>query len=229
MKISVITPCYNEKATIAEVIQAVRSAPYDDKEIIVVDDCSKDGTRELLIAELSRLVTRIILHDKNGGKGAALRSGIKVATGDVIIVQDADREYSPAEYPTLAEPILRGDADVVFGSRFVGAQPHRVLYFWHRLGNGFLTLISNMFTNLNLTDMETGYKAFRRELIQNIVIEENGFGFEPEITAKIAKTRCRIYEVGISYYGRTYSQGKKINWKDGFRALYCILKYNLFR
>jgi glycosyltransferase involved in cell wall biosynthesis len=229
IKVSVIIPCYNERATIAEVIQSVRSAPYDDKEIIIVDDGSNDGTRELLMAELCPMVARVILHDKNAGKGAALRSGIKAATGDIVILQDADREYSPTEYKALVEPIRRGDADVVFGSRFIGAQPHRVLFFWHRLGNGLLTLFSNMLTNLNLTDMETGYKVFRRQIIQNIVIEENGFGFEPEVTAKIAKMDCRIYEVGISYYGRTYKEGKKINWKDGVRALYCILKYNLFR
>jgi glycosyltransferase involved in cell wall biosynthesis len=171
----------------------------------------------------------VILHAENAGKGAALRSGIKAATGDIVLLQDADLEYSPAEYPALVEPIRRGVADVVFGSRFVGGTPHRVHMFWHRVGNGILTLLSNMFTNLNLTDMETGYKAFRREIIQNIVIEENRFGFEPEITAKVAKLRCRIYEVGVSYYGRSYEEGKKITWKDGVHALYCILKYNLFR
>jgi glycosyltransferase involved in cell wall biosynthesis len=229
MRISVIIPCYNERATIAGIIQTVRSAPYDDKEIIVVDDYSSDGTREILLNELASSVSRLILHDRNAGKGAAVRSGIKAATGEIIILQDADREYSPSEYPILVEPILRGDADVVFGSRFMGAQPHRVLYFWHRVGNGFLTLISNMFTNLNLTDMETGYKVFRREILEDITIEEDRFGFEPEITAKVAKTGCRIYEVGISYYGRTYKEGKKINWKDGCRALYCIIKYNVFR
>jgi glycosyltransferase involved in cell wall biosynthesis len=229
MKISVVIPCYNERATIAGIIRAVRSAPYNDKEIIVVDDCSSDGTRELLVDELASSVSRLILHDKNAGKGAALRSGIEAATGDIVILQDADREYSPSEYPDLVEPILNGDADVVFGSRFMGGRPHRVLYFWHRVGNGLLTLVSNMFTNLNLTDMETGYKVFRREIIQGITIQEERFGFEPEITAKVAKMGCRIYEVGISYYGRTYKEGKKVNWKDGFRALYCIIKYNVFR
>jgi glycosyltransferase involved in cell wall biosynthesis len=228
MKLSVIIPCYNEKDTIADIIRAVRAAPYGEKEIIVVDDCSTDGSRHVLTSELSPLVSRIILHDENAGKGAALRSGIRAATGDIIILQDADREYSPSEYPALVEPILRGVADVVFGSRFIGGTPHRVLFFWHRVGNGLLTLVSNMFTNLNLTDMETGYKVFRRDIIQSTAIQENRFGFEPEITAKVAKMRCRIYEVGISYYGRTYEEGKKITWRDGIRALYCIIKYNLF-
>jgi glycosyltransferase involved in cell wall biosynthesis len=227
LKLSVIIPCYNEKKTIAELIQAVRSAPYEDKEIIVVDDFSSDGTREILTS-LSSLVTRIILHTENAGKGAALRSGLKAVTGDIVLFQDADLEYSPREYPALVEPIMRDTADVVFGSRFVGGTPHRVHLFWHRVGNGFLTVFSNMFTNLNLTDMACGYKAFRREIIQSIAIEENGFGVEPEITAKVAKLRCRIYEVGISYFGRSYEEGKKITWKDGVRTLYCIIKYNLF-
>lgn len=229
MKLSVIIPCYNEKATIHEIVAAVRAAPYPDKELIIVDDCSTDGTRQLLESEIASLVDRVIYHEHNQGKGAALRTGFKAATGDVVIVQDADLEYDPNEYTRILEPIIQGKADVVYGSRFMGGEAHRVLYFWHRMGNGLLTLLSNMFTNLNLTDMETCYKAFRREIIQSISIEENRFGFEPEITAKLAKTRCRIFEVGISYYGRTYEEGKKIGWKDGVRAIWCILKYNLLR
>ena len=229
MLLSVIIPCYNELNTIDEIIDAVNASPYPDKEIIIVDDFSSDGTRQKLMHEIgdSGRVSNIIYHAKNQGKGAALRTGIAAATGDLVIIQDADLEYDPNEYPRLIEPILKDRADVVFGSRFLGGDAHRVLYFWHRVGNGFLTLTSNMFTNLNLTDMETCYKVFRREIIQSILIEENRFGFEPEITAKLSKLNCRIYEVGISYYGRTYDEGKKIGWRDGFRALYCILKYNL--
>ena len=229
MKLSIVIPCYNELHTLRKLIDAVRAAPYPSKEIVLVDDCSTDGTRALIDAEIRPLVDRVVFHDVNQGKGAALRSGIAAATGDIVIIQDADLEYDPNEYPIVVEPIVQGKADVVFGSRFMGSGPHRVLYFWHRVGNGILTLASNMFTNLNLTDMETCYKAFRRELIQSIPIEENRFGFEPEITAKLAKLRVRIYEVGISYYGRTYEEGKKIGWRDGFRAIWCILKYNLFR
>jgi glycosyltransferase involved in cell wall biosynthesis len=210
-------------------VDAVRAAPHPDKEIIVVDDCSSDGTREILRSDIAPLVDQILYHDHNQGKGAALRSGIRAATGDVVVIQDADLEYDPQEYSALVEPILRDRADVVFGSRFMGGRPHRVLYFWHRVGNGLLTLLSNMMTNLNLTDMETCYKVFRREIIQSITIEEDRFGFEPEVTAKIARLRCRIYEVGISYYGRTYEEGKKIGWKDGIRAIYCIFRYNLFK
>jgi glycosyltransferase involved in cell wall biosynthesis len=228
LKLSIIIPCYNEKSTIREVIDAVLAAPYDDKEIIIVDDCSKDGTKEVLLEEIEPLVHQILFHKVNQGKGAALRTGIQAATGDIVLIQDADLEYDPQEYPNLVEPILRNKADVVYGSRFMGSQPHRVLYFWHSVGNMVLTILSNMFTNLNLTDMETCYKVFRREIIQGISIKENRFGFEPEITAKIAKLECRIFEVGISYYGRTYKEGKKIGWKDGFRAIYCIVKYNLF-
>lgn len=227
-KLTVIIPCFNEINTIDNIIQAVKESPYDNKEIIVVDDCSIDGTREKL-KEIEKTEVKVIYHDINKGKGAALRTGIQFATGEIVIIQDADLEYDPREYPKLLEPILQGKADVVYGSRFMGGEPHRVVFFWHRVGNGFLTLLSNMLTNLTLTDIETCYKAFRREIIQAIKIEENRFGFEPEITAKIAKLDCKIYEVGISYYGRNYGEGKKINWKDGISALRAIIKYNLFR
>jgi glycosyltransferase involved in cell wall biosynthesis len=229
MRISIVIPCYNEARTIRLIVDRVRAAPIANKEIIIVDDGSRDGTRDLLRTQIAPLVDRVIYHDANRGKGAALRTGFAAATGEVVIPQDADLEYDPAEYPKLLGPILDDKADVVFGSRFVGAGPHRVLYFWHRLGNQLLTLLSNMFTNLNLTDMETCYKAFRREVLQKITIEEDRFGFEPEITAKVARLGVTIYEVGISYHGRTYAEGKKIGWRDGFRALWAILKYNLFR
>jgi glycosyltransferase involved in cell wall biosynthesis len=229
MKLSVVIPCYNERATIEAVVDAVRSAPVENVEIIVVDDGSTDGTRELLKAKPPGWVDQIVLQERNFGKGAALRAGFQASTGDVVIVQDADMEYDPNEYPILLEPILEDRADVVFGSRFMGGRPHRVVYFWHMVGNRFLTLLSNMFTNLNLTDVETCYKVFRRELLHNITIEENRFGVEPEVTAKVAQTRCRVFEVGISYNGRTYEEGKKIGWRDGVRAVYVIVKYNLFR
>lgn len=226
--LSVVIPCYNEKNTIRFIVDAVMKSPVPKKEIIIVDDLSNDGTREILENEIKPLVSKIIYHQKNKGKGAALRTGIFEATGDIVIIQDADLEYDPSDYPKLLSPILEGKADVVFGSRFMGGQPHRVLYYWHRVGNGFLTLISNMFTGLNLSDMEVCYKVFKREVIRQINIRENRFGFEPEITAKVARLKVRIYEVGISYYGRTYNEGKKIGWKDGFRAIYCIVKYNVF-
>jgi glycosyltransferase involved in cell wall biosynthesis len=229
MKLSVIIPCYNELGTIGQVIAAVKASPVKNTEIIIVDDYSTDGTRDFLMTTLEAEVDKVVYHKKNCGKGAALRSGFAEATGDVVIVQDADLEYDPREFPLMIQAIAENKADVVFGSRFMGSQPHRVVYFWHMVGNKFLTLLSNMFTNINLSDMETCYKAFRREIIQSIKIEENRFGFEPEITAKVAKLNCRIYEVGISYYGRTYKEGKKIGWKDGVRAIVCILKYNLFR
>ena len=229
MRLSVIIPCFNEAGTITALIQAVRASPVQDIEIVVVDDCSTDGTAEILQGPISHTVQRVIFHKSNQGKGAALRTGIQAATGDIILIQDADLEYDPQEYPLLIEPIIAGKADAVFGSRFMGGRPHRVVYFWHMVGNKFLTLLSNMFTNLNVTDMETCYKAFRAPIIKAIRIEENRFGFEPEIIAKLAKTGCRIYEVGISYNGRTYAEGKKIDWKDGFRAIYAIVKYNLRR
>jgi glycosyltransferase involved in cell wall biosynthesis len=225
--LSVVIPCFNEAATILDLLERVRSAPVASKQIIVVDDGSTDGTRELLQGLRADDLT-VLLHERNRGKGAALATGFAAARGEICIVQDADLEYDPAEYPLVIGPIVQGKADVVFGSRFQGAAPHRVVYFWHRLGNGFLTLLSNMFTDLNLTDMETCYKAFRTEIIQAIRIREQRFGFEPEITAKLARRRCRIYEVGISYYGRTYDEGKKIGWRDGVRAIWCILKYSLW-
>lgn len=229
MKISVVIPCYNEAATIRRIIETVRNAPVAEMEVIVVDDFSNDGTREILQAEIASQVSAVIYHDKNRGKGAALRSGFQRTTGDLVIIQDADLEYDPNEYPKLIAPILQGRADVVYGSRFTGGDPHRVVYFWHMVGNRLLTLLSNMLTDLNLTDMETCYKVFRKEILSKITIEEDRFGFEPEITAKISKLNCSIYEVGISYYGRTYSEGKKIRLVDGFNAIYSILKYNLFR
>jgi len=227
--LSVVIPCYNERNTIREIVARVRAAPVESKEIIIVDDYSRDGTRELIQSEVAALVDRVVYHDRNRGKGAALRSGFAAATGQIVIVQDADLEYDPSQYPKILDPILRHGADVVYGSRFAGGEAHRVVYFWHMIANRFLTTLSNCFTNLNLTDMETCYKAVRRELLQSVTLEEDRFGFEPEITAKLARKGAVFYEVGISYYGRTYEQGKKIGLKDAFRALYVIVKYGLLK
>ena len=227
MKLSIIIPCYNEKGSLPELISLVKGAPVQDKEIILVDDGSDDGTTDLIKNNLEKKVDKVVYHPKNMGKGSAIKSGLQYVSGDMVIIQDADLEYDPKEYPKLMAPIIEGKADVVFGSRFLGEGPHRVHLFWHYVGNKFLTILSNMFTNLNLTDMETCYKLFKTEFIKEINIEQKGFGIEPEITAKIAKKECRIYEVGISYYGRSYSEGKKINWRDGFKAIYLILKYGI--
>ena len=227
MKLSIVIPVYNEAATISRIVDLVRSVDVGmEKEILLVDDCSRDGTREVL-TEMGKgsADLKVLFHEVNQGKGAALRTGFNAATGDVVLIQDADLEYDPREYPRLLAPILDGHADVVYGSRFLGGGPHRVVYYWHYLGNWLLTTLSNMMTNLNLTDMEVCYKVFRREVIQSIPLRENRFGFEVEITAKVAKRNLKIYEVPISYYGRDYSEGKKIGWKDGFSAIRCILKY----
>jgi glycosyltransferase involved in cell wall biosynthesis len=227
MKVSVIIPCYNEKDSLPKLLALVKEAPVKEKEVVLVDDASEDGTREMIKATLEKEVDQVVYHEKNMGKGAAIRSGLERVSGDIVIIQDADLEYDPREYPTLIEPILTGKADVVFGSRFVGGGPHRVHLFWHYIGNKMLTLFSNMFSNLNLTDMETCYKVFRTEVIRGIQLKEKGFGIEPEIAIKVGKTRCRVYEVGISYYGRSYGEGKKITWKDGLEAVWVILKYGI--
>jgi len=227
MKLSVVIPVYNERRTLRQVLQRVLDVPFET-EVLCVDDGSTDGSRELLAElETKHPQLRVFLQPKNAGKGSALRRGIQAASGDFVIIQDADLEYDPSDYPSLLEPLIQGKADVVYGSRFLGSGPHRVLYFWHSVANWFLTLVSNCLTNINLTDMETCYKVFRREVIQSISLQEDRFGFEPEITVKIAKRKLRIYEVGISYAGRTYEEGKKIGWKDGVWALWCLVKYSI--
>jgi len=228
MKVSIIIPCFNEEKTISLVINKILSSYTGEKEIILIDDFSNDKTREILNSDLKNKIDKIIFNDKNYGKGFSIRKGIISATGDIILIQDADLEYDPSDYNKLIKPIEKGVADVVYGSRFLGGEEKRVLYFWHTLGNKFLTTLSNMFSNLNLTDMEVGFKLFKSNVIKDISLFEDRFGFEPEVTAKIAKKQIRIFEVGISYYGRKYEDGKKITWKDGISALRCIVKYNLF-
>ena len=229
MKISIVIPCFNEKNTILDIIEKVKKESIYEKEIIVIDDYSIDGSREILISKSSQDNFKLILNEQNFGKGYSVRQGIKAASGDIILIQDADLEYDPSDYPRLIEPIKNGYADVVYGSRFIGSDEKRVIFYWHRVGNFILTTLSNMLSNLNLTDMENCYKVFKSEIIKGLNLKENRFGFEPEVTAKIAKKNCKIYEVGVKYYGRTYDQGKKIGWKDGLSAIRCIFKYNLLK
>ena len=229
MKISIIIPCYNEESTIEKIVHKILDLNNLDLEIIIVDDNSTDGSKNIIETKIKNRVSKVIFNDRNYGKGYSIRKGIEVATGDITIIQDADLEYDPKDYEKILEPFKIGVADVVYGSRFIGSDKKRVLYFWHTVGNKFLTLFSNIFTDLNLSDMEVGYKAFRTDVLKSINLKENRFGFEPEITAKISKKSLRLYEVGISYFGRKYNEGKKITWKDGFSAIRCIIKYNLFK
>ena len=229
MKVSIIIPCYNEHKTIAQIVNKILNQTKIEKEIIIIDDCSTDGTKEILQKNINSKVDKIIYNKKNFGKGFCIKKGVEISTGQIVLIQDADLEYDPSDYNKILKPIFEGNADVVYGSRFVGSEEKRVLFYWHSVGNYLLTTLSNIFSNLNLTDMENCYKAFKSDLIKSINLEEERFGFEPEITAKIAKKKIRIFEVGVKYFGRTYSEGKKITWRDGFSALRCIIKYNLFR